>query len=178
MPVSSGIVLATDRAPSWLESYLSSEIGFLVLFGICILEGAMLLRFMPSELVVPLALALVGSSPGDVGAIVAIAVVGTTIGQTVLFVLARRAGREYVLRTRWVPVTESRLARFDGWFDRWGRLAVALSNTMLFVRGVLTVPAGLSRMHWRTFVALSAVGSLAFQSILAGLYLASGHVLV
>lgn len=42
---------------------------------------------------------------------------------------------------------------------------------MLFVRGLLTVPAGLSDIDGRTFVVLSALGSLLFQSILATLYL-------
>lgn len=166
-----------EGTPSWLESLFTSELAFAVLFGICILEGAMMLRFMPSELVVPAALALIGSSLPEAVAIVMIAVVGTTIGQLVLFALVRRAGREYVLQKRWFPISEARLERFDGWFDRWGVLAVPVSNTMLVVRGLMTVPAGLSEMDWRLFVALSAIGSLSFQTILAGLYLLGGHLL-
>lgn len=169
--------LQLEGTPPWLESLFTSELALAIFFGICVLEGAMLLRFMPSELVVPAALALIGSSIPQVIAIVAIAVVGTTIGQFCLFCLVRRAGREYVLQKRWFPLTESRLERFDGWFDRWGAIAVPVSNTMLFVRGLLTVPAGLSEMDGRSFVALSAVGSLSFQSILASLYLAGGHLL-
>lgn len=169
--------LQLERVPPWLESLFASELAFAVLLGICILEGAMLLRFMPSELVVPSALALIGSSIPEAITIVAVAVVGTTIGQIVLFSLVRRAGREYVLQKRWFPVTESRLERFDGWFDRWGALAVVGSNTMLVVRGLLTVPAGLSEMDGRSFVVLSAAGSLSFQSILAALYLLGGHLL-
>lgn len=172
------VPLQLTETPPWLESLFTSEVGFAVLFGICVLEGAMLLRFMPSELVVPSALALIGSSVPTAASIVALAVVGTTIGQLLLFGLVRRAGREYVLQKRWFPVTESRLERFDGWFDRWGRVAVAASNTMLFVRGLLTVPAGLSEMDGRSFLVLSAVGSLSFQSILAGLYLLGGYLLV
>ncbi|WP_436348795.1 DedA family protein [Natronorubrum sp. FCH18a] len=171
-------LLQLEEMPTWLESLFTSEFAFAVLFGICILEGAMMLRFMPSELVVPSALALIGSSIPEALAIVAIAVIGTTIGQTVLFYLVRRAGREYVIQKRWFPLTESRLERFDGWFDRWGAIAVAASNTMLVVRGLLTVPAGLSEMNGRSFIVLSATGSLSFQSILAGLYVLGGHLLV
>lgn len=170
--------LQLETVPSWLESLFASDLAFVVLFGICILEGAMMLRFMPSELVVPAALALIGSSIPDAITIVAIAVVGTTIGQVLLFSLVRRAGREYVVQKRWFPVSESRLERFDGWFDRWGGVAVAVSNTLLFVRGLLTIPAGLSTIDRRAFLLLSALGSLSFQSILAGLYLAGGHLLV
>ena len=49
---------------------------------------------------------------------------------------------------------------------------------MLFVRGLMTFPAGLSDMPVRTFVPLSAVGSLSFQSILAMLYLTASKVIV
>lgn len=170
--------LQLEGIPPWLESLFTSELAFAVLFGICILEGAMLLRFMPSELVVPSALILIGSSIPETVTIVVIAVGGTTIGQYLLFRLVRRAGREYVVQKRWFPLTESRLERFDGWFDRWGGIAVAASNTLLFVRGLLTVPAGLSEMDGRTFLVLSAMGSTSFQSILAGLYLLGGHLLV
>ncbi|QLK26528.1 VTT domain-containing protein [Natrinema zhouii] len=169
--------LQLEGIPTWLESLFTSELAFAVLLGICILEGAMMLRFMPSELVVPAALALIGSSIPKAIAIVAVAVVGTTIGQFLLFCLVRRAGREYVIQKRWFPLTESRLERFDGWFDRWGGIAVAASNTMLVVRGLLTVPAGLSEMDGRTFLVLSTLGSLSFQLILAALYLFGGYLL-
>ena len=63
--------LQTEGLPPWLESMFTSELALAVFFGICVLEGAMLLRFMPSELVVPAALALIGSSIPEVIAIVA-----------------------------------------------------------------------------------------------------------
>jgi len=137
----------------------------------------MLLRFMPSELVVPSALYFIGSSIPDVVTIVGIAVVGTTVGQLILFALVRRGGRDYVLQKRWFPVSESTLDRFDAWFERWGPVVVPVSNTLLFVRGVFTVPSGLSEMRPRTFAVLSAAGSLSFQLLLAGLYLLGGHLL-
>ena len=170
--------LQAEYVPEWVVGLFRSEVGLLVLLGLCVLEGAMLLRFMPSELVVPSALFFIGSSVVDVVAIVAIAVVGTTIGQFVLFSLLRRGGREYLLRKRWFVVPESKLDALDRWFERWGPAAVAVSNTMLAVRGLFTIPAGLSGMDRRTFVALSAAGSLCFQSILAGLYLLGDHLLV
>jgi len=172
------VLLQADRVPSWLSSWFSSEVGYLVFFGICVLEGAMLLRFMPSELVVPSALLLIGSSPPDVVAIVALAVLGTTVGQITLFYVVRRVGRGYLVESRWLPITDDRLDRFDGWFERWGRIAVPVSNSLLFVRGLFTFPAGLSEMRGSTFLGLSALGSLSFQSILAGLYLVAGEVVV
>lgn len=155
---------AVDAVAGLLQQY-----GLVALLGICLLEGAMVLYFAPSESLVPGAIILLADSPAEIGLIVGVAVLGTTAGQTVLFVLARRGGREYLLAKGWFRVDEARLDRFDAWFARWGPIAVPASNTMLFVRGLLTVPAGVSDMSIRRFVVLSALGTVSFQTILAAI---------
>lgn len=154
----------TSQVRAVLEDY-----GLLALFAVFVVEGAMLLYFAPSESLVPAAVLVLGDAPADIAAIVAVAILGATTGQLALFALARRGGREYLLNTRWFHLSEAQLDRFDRWFDRWGPLAVPASNTMLFTRGMLTIPAGLSDMSARTFVLLSALGTLAFETILAAL---------
>ncbi|UPV76296.1 VTT domain-containing protein [Halorussus limi] len=154
-----------ELAEAWLNQY-----GLLALFFIMILEGAMLLYFAPSETVVPVAVAALADSPSDyatIAVIVAVSVVGATIGQYALFLLAKRGGREYLLEKRWFRIDESQLDRFDGWFDRWGPVAVPVSNALLFTRGMLTVPAGFAEMDDRKFVVLSALGTLVFETALA-----------
>ena len=179
------IVGSTDdvlgNMPPFLEQLLSSEYAFFVLLAVFVLEGAMLMYVMPSELIVPGAILLVGDPERfftvENFVIVSVAVAGATVGQYLLFRLARRGGREYLLEKRWFRISEERLDRFDGWFDRWGPIAVPLSNTLLFTRGMLTVPAGLSELDGRRFVALSALGTLSFELILAVLFVFLGRAL-
>jgi len=171
------VPLQLDEMPPWLVDWLASDWALVVLLGVFVLEGAMLMYFMPSELVVPGALLLVGTTPGDVAAVIGVAVLGATVGQYALFKAARRGGREWLLRRRWFRVSDETLDRFDGWFDRWGPVVVPVSNTLLFTRGMLTVPAGLSEMDDRTFLALSALGTLSFQSILAALFVVFDYLL-
>lgn len=156
----------TETATRLLDRY-----GLAALFGVFILEGAMLLYFAPSESLVPAAVLVLGNSTGEIAAVVGVAVVGATIGQTTLFVLAKRSGREVLRERRWIAVSEDSLDRFERWFDRWGPVVVPVSNTLLFTRGMLTIPAGLAEMDTRHFVALSALGTLAFEGILAALTL-------
>jgi membrane protein DedA with SNARE-associated domain len=151
---------------SALAQSLLTEYGLLALFLVLILEGAMLLYFAPSESLVPAAVVLLASSTAEIVVIVLVAVAGATVGQYALFVLAKRAGREYLLERRWFRISEDRLDRFERWFDRWGPVVVPVSNSLLFTRGMLTVPAGLAGMRDRDFVVLSALGSLSFQAIL------------
>lgn len=172
------VFLQLGEMPPWLQTWLDSDWALLVLLGVFLLEGAMLMYFMPSELVVPGALLLVGTAPIDVVTVLGIAVVGATIGQYALFKVARRGGREWLLQRRWFRVSDDTLAKFDGWFDRWGPIVVPVSNSLLFTRGMLTVPAGLSEMDDRTFVLLSAIGTLSFQSILAALFLTFDYLML
>jgi membrane protein DedA with SNARE-associated domain len=171
------IPLQVVQLPPFVRSLLQSEYAFLFLFGVFVLEGAMLMYVMPSELIVPGAILLIGSDPATTLVIVGVAVAGATVGQVALFLLARHAGREYLLENRWIRVSESQLERFDGWFERWGPVAVPVSNTLLLTRGMLTIPAGLAGMNRRKFVVFSALGTLSFESILAVLYLAFDTVL-
>jgi len=166
-----------SEMPSVLRDLLSSELALLALFAVFVLEGAMLMYFMPSEFIVPGALVVLGQTPSRLVAVLGVATLGATVGQYVLFRAAKRGGRDYLLERRWFRLDESRLDRFDGWFDRWGPIVVPVSNSLLFTRGMLTVPAGLSRMDDRRFVLLSAVGTLVFESALAALYLLGGSVL-
>lgn len=167
---SAGLATLTADASAAAVDLLERH-GLPALLGVFVLEGLMVLYFAPSESLVPAAILALGDGTGTLAAILAVAVVGATLGQVALFVLVRRAGREYVLQRDWVGVTEAQLERFDTWFGRWGPIAVPVSNTLLFVRGVFTVPAGLSDMRLRSFALLSAVGTLCFEAALAALTL-------
>jgi membrane protein DedA with SNARE-associated domain len=162
--VAVGLFLFGDRE---LVRSLLDRYGLLALFAVLILEGAMLLYFAPSEALVPAGVALLADSTVEVALVILVAVAGATVGQFLLFTFAKRGGREYLLEKPWFRVGEDRLDRFDRWFDRWGPLVVPVSNALLFTRGMLTVPAGLAEMEDWQFVALSALGTLVFQTWLA-----------
>jgi len=165
-----GVWLYFARDTAYFRDLLS-KYGLAVLFAIFVLEGAMLLYFAPSESLVPIAVVMMGHSLSEYAAIIAVSVVGATVGQYLLFLVAKRGGRERLLRKRWFRVSEDRLSTFDHWFERWGPLAVPVSNSLLFTRGMLTVPAGFAEMDDRRFVLLSALGTLSFEVILAALTL-------
>ena len=151
------------------------DYGLPALLPVFVLEGAMLLYFAPSEALVPGAIELLATTSsgyrwGTIMFIMIVATAGATAGQVALFQLARRGGREWLLQKPWFRIEESKLDRFDGWFDRWGKWAVLVSNALLFTRGMLTVPAGVAEMDVREFAALSAVGTVIFETWLALAY--------
>ncbi|WP_372910994.1 DedA family protein [Salinigranum sp.] len=161
--------------PPTLRALLDSEWALVALFGVFVLEGAMLMYFMPSELIVPGSIVLLGADA--LLPVLAVAVLGATLGQYALFLAAKRGGRAYLEEKRWFRISPERLDRFDRWFDRWGPVAVPVSNALLFTRGMLTVPAGFAEMDDRQFVVYSAAGTLVFESVLAALYFAGSSLL-
>ncbi|WP_439027871.1 DedA family protein [Haloarchaeobius sp. DT45] len=167
-----GVWLFLNRDAAFFEVLLE-RYWLAALFAIFILEGAMLLYFAPSESLVPVAIGLAVETdiaPNTLpvyALIIGTSVVGATIGQYLLFLLAKRWGRERLLERPWFRISDSQLDRFEGWFGKWGLFAVPVSNSLLFTRGMLTVPAGLSEMKDSHFVALSALGTLSFEVILA-----------
>jgi membrane protein DedA with SNARE-associated domain len=160
---------------SQLARELIRDYGIYALFAIFILEGAMLMYFAPSEALVPFAIGTFATTPNGydwpmVALIFAVSVAGATVGQVALFLLAQRGGREWLLRKPWFRIDESRLDRFDDWFEHWGWAAVPVSNALLFTRGMVTVPAGVAEMDVRRFAAVSALGTLVFEAWLALAY--------
>ena len=148
------------------------EYGYLALFLVFILEGAMLLYFAPSESLVPVAVASpLASSVPEYALVIGVAVAGATVGQVALFLVAKRGGRPVLQRHRWLGMTDARLDRYEGWFARWGPVVIPVSNTLLFTRGMLTIPAGLAGMETRRFLVLSAIGTLVFETALAAITL-------
>jgi membrane protein DedA with SNARE-associated domain len=171
-----GVWLFLNHDEGYVETLLR-RYWLPALFAIFVLEGAMLLYFAPSESLVPVAVGMAATTDvapagrATYALIIATAVLGATVGQYLLFVLAKRWGRDWLLARPWFRLSEERLAEFEGWLERLGLVAVPLSNTLLFTRGMLTVPAGLIEMDDRRFVVVSALGTLSFETILAALTL-------
>lgn len=167
-----GIWLFLNRDEAFFRELLA-QYWLVALLFIFVLEGAMLLYFAPSESLVPIAVTMAettdvaAATPLTYGLIIGTAVLGATVGQYLLFLLAERWGRDRLLERPWFRVSNETLSRFEAWFQRWGLLAVPVSNSLLFTRGMMTVPAGLAEMDERNFVVLSAIGTLSFEVLLA-----------
>lgn len=155
---------------------LVASYGLAVLLVVFVLEGALVGKVIPTRtLFVATALA-VGSDLFGLVSVAAVAVVGATLGQLVLFTLVRRTD----VSIESIPGSseDASEGRFAGWFDRWGMVAVALSNTLPVARGALTVPAAMTDRNALRFSASSMVGSSVYAAglvaVAAGLDAAVG----
>ena len=75
------------------------------------------------------------------------------VGASILYAIGYYGGMPFVHRYgRYIRFREHELARVHTFFERYGRLTVFWCRFAPFVRGVVSLPAGISRMPKRYFL--------------------------
>jgi membrane protein DedA with SNARE-associated domain len=130
---------------------------------------------IPSEVILPLA--GFTASQGDMSLLAAIVwtTVGSVVGAALLYWIGALIGPE---RTRavaaWLPLIKvSDIDRTEAWFQRHGRKTVFLGRMVPLFRSFVSIPAGIERMPIPTFLVLTTLGSLIWNTlfVLAGFVL-------
>jgi membrane protein DedA with SNARE-associated domain len=128
---------------------------------------------LPSELIMPFAGFVAARGKLDPFLVVLCGTFGSLAGTMPWYFAGRAVGMERMHRWagrhgRWLAVSQSDLASAQAWFERRGALAVALGRLVPALRSVISAPAGIARMPIQVFLLWSAVGSLIWTSLLAG----------
>jgi membrane-associated protein len=110
----------------------------------------------------------VAAQEGDVELLPLIALVwiSSALADSASFALGRRYGRG--LLERHGPrfrVTPARLARLDGWFERWGTAIVALGRLLPVARPLGPFVAGTSTLPYHRFLRWNLVGVTLFSVV-------------
>ena len=150
----------------WVRNTVSTG-GYPALAGLILAEN--LFPPIPSELILPLAGFYVGQ--GEMTFILAVlaATIGSLAGALLLYAIARFGGRKLVLRFgKVLRVKEQDLDKADDWFDRHGAPIVLFGRLVPGARSLVSIPAGLSEMPVAKFIALTALGSTAWNCALIG----------
>jgi membrane protein DedA with SNARE-associated domain len=97
---------------------------------------------------------------------VLVAIVGTVgelCGATALYAVGHYGGLPFVHRYgKYVGFKERELGHVQRFYAKFGNWAVLLARFVPFVRGVASLPAGLSRMPLPWFLSFTALGSVVF----------------
>lgn len=130
---------------------------------------------IPSEVILPLAGFAAARGEMTVVEAVTWTTAGSVVGAVLLYLVGVVFGRDRVYRlAERIPLfSADDLAKSEDWFDRHGTKAVLFGRMIPVVRSLVSVPAGLQRMPVGRFIALTALGSAIWNSvlILAGYHL-------
>lgn len=102
--------------------------------------------------------------------IVATGTLGYLAGSLAGWALGARGGHALLERHgRWLHLPPHRVARAQRWFDRFGPAAVFLGRLTPLVRSFISVPAGVFHTPLPQYTALTALASLIWCVLFAGL---------
>lgn len=153
---------------SWVESLIQSW-GALGVAFLMFLEN--IFPPIPSELVLPLA--GYRASQGDLSLVVALVAgtIGSVAGVTLWYFAGRLIGTDRLKRFarkhgRWLTLTPQEIDKASDWFARHGGKAVLLGRLVPAVRTLISIPAGVCGMSLGRFLILTAIGTLAWSTLL------------
>ena len=126
---------------------------------------------IPSEVIMPIAGMAAAEGKLQYSFVVASGTAGAMLGNIVWYLAARALGvarLEPIIRRhgRWVTMTWPEVERAQTWFRENGVFFVFLGRLIPTVRSLVSVPAGLLKMRFKTFLIASTVGTLGWTAIL------------
>lgn len=131
---------------------------------------------VPSELVIPPAAYLAHahgtfSYPG----IVIAGTIGSWVGATVMYWVARLLGRPLLLRYgRYVMITHEKIEHAENWSAHYGGMGVFVARILPVIRHLIGIPAGIVRLNYWKFSLATAAGSALWCSVLVWLGVTAG----
>ncbi len=157
----------TEWIKDFLEQFGSVGVGVLML-----VEN--IFPPIPSEVVMPWAGYAVSQGETSFVAVVLAGSIGSFIGAMAWYYVARWIGKPRLQRWieghgAWLTITPRDLDRVDEWFESWGATAVLICRMIPGVRTLISVPAGFADMPVGRFSLFTAIGTVLWTALLAGL---------
>ena len=127
---------------------------------------------IPSELVMPLAGFFAGEGKFTFAGVWLAGTLGSVAGAVVLYYIGAWANTT-ILRFmidkygRWLGISNNHLDRALGVFGKYGEVIVFVGRLIPVIRSIISVPAGMHRMHMGKFIAYTTAGSAIWTGVLA-----------
>ncbi|HEU4978184.1 MAG TPA: DedA family protein [Solirubrobacteraceae bacterium] len=166
MPAAALILLAsaTDKLTTFATNVID-HLGYGGILVLMTLESACVP--IPSEATMLFAGFDVSTHRFTLWGIVLAGVVGNLIGSWIAYAVGYYGRLELLERHRVFHVNPAHLATAERWFDRWGSWAVFFSRLLPIVRTFISLPAGIARMPFWRFTALTIAGCVPWVLALA-----------
>lgn len=151
----------TAAVSSFIATY-----GLLAVFVLMVIESCGIP--FPSEVIMPTSGLLAATGHMNLIAAIFVGAAANLVGSLIAYGLAARFGKPLLLGPgRYVGIRRHHLEIAEGWFRRWGLLAVLIGRVLPAVRTYISFPAGLAHVNLVRFSVLTFVGALPWCAALA-----------
>ena len=128
---------------------------------------------IPSEVIMSIAGVAAGQGKLSYAGVVASGTAGAMLGNILWYLAARALGIQrlepFIRRWgRWITMSWAEVKRAERWFALHGTFFVFLGRMLPTVRSLVSVPAGLLRMRFKSFLLASTIGTAGWTALLAG----------
>ena len=160
----------------WITEFMEAYGYFGILLLIAIEN---LFPPIPSEVILTFGGFMTTTSELTIFGVVLAATLGSLIGAILLYGVGRALSAERLeaIVVRYGAILRLKpedIRKADAWFDRYGPWAVFFGRLVPVVRSLISIPAGSSGMRFTTFLLLTTIGSLIWNTALVGVGAAVG----
>lgn len=138
---------------------LIESVGYAGIFLGMLLEN--IFPPFPSEAVLGLAGVLVSRGELTLWGAVLAATAGIMLSAVLFYGLGYYGGRPLIHRYgKWLHISEEDLAYTERWFAKYGGWVVFFGRFLPIIRTLISIPAGITKMHFGKFLLLSTIPSI------------------
>ena len=125
---------------------------------------------VPSEVVIPPAAFYIAEGKMSFWGVVIAGTVGSWIGAAITYWVSRSLGRLVVVRYgKYFFIPEAKLEMAERWMQRYEAGGIFFARLLPVIRHLISIPAGIVRMGFGMFSAMTVVGSFLWCLVLAWL---------
>jgi membrane protein DedA with SNARE-associated domain len=125
---------------------------------------------VPSEIVIPPAAFLAAQGKLSFTGVVLAGTVGSYLGSAITYWISRLVGRPLIIKYgRFVFINPKKLEQAEQWLTRYQTGGIFFARLLPVVRHLISIPAGIVRMDFKAFSAVTIIGSGIWCWILAWL---------
>jgi len=165
----------------WLASLVTSIILKIGYWGIVVLMTieSSFIPF-PSEIIVPPAAYLAQQGRFNIYLVIIAGIAGSLLGALINYYLAYTLGRKIIYAlsgkkfSKFLLINPEKLAQAEKYFLKYGNISTFIGRLVPWIRQLISVPAGFSKMNLKRFVFYTSLGSGVWVIILAVLGYAFG----
>jgi membrane protein DedA with SNARE-associated domain len=161
---------------SWITDIME-QFGYTGIFLLIMLEN--LFPPIPSEVILTFGGFMTTDSSLSVPGVVAVSTFGSVAGAIILYGIGLLMDRQKIERVveKWghiLRLTKKDVHKADKWFMKYGAWTVFFCRFVPLIRSLISLPAGMARMNFVTFLLLTTLGTLIWNVVLVNIGAAVG----